>query len=298
MTSKFNSRVKGLFFCLAATLIIVSPAYGIENKKTSFALSHYIMAGVYEDLGDIDEAIQEYKKALKADYQSSEIHLSLATSYIKKNDIPKAIEELKLAADFDPEAEEPHAILALLYSLQKQSDLSEKEYEIALINASKLEPKNTEIYKSLGEVYIRQKKLKEAENTYKLILGLSPDDSEAHFYLALIYDESKNREAAVKELQKSIELKPDYHEALNYLGYIYAEEGRNLDQAETMIKKALEFEPDNGAYIDSLGWVYFKKGKLKEAIKELERAAGLLSDPIINEHLQKAKEKLNAVQRR
>ncbi len=298
MTSKLNILTKGLFFCLAASLIIANPAPATENKKTSFALSHYIMAGVYKDLGDIDEAIQEYKEALKADYQSSEIHLSLAVSYIKKNDIPKAIEELKLAADFDPETVEPHAILALLYSLQKQPDLAENEYETALKNASKLEPQNTEIYKSLGEVYIRQKKFKEAENAYKLVLGLSANDSEAHFYLAHIYDESKNRDAAIRELKKSIELKPDYHEALNYLGYIYAEEGKNLDQAEVMVKKALELEPDNGAYIDSLGWVYFKKGRVREAIKELERASTLLDDPVIREHLQKAKEKLDAIQRR
>ncbi len=250
------------------------------------------MAGVYEGLGDIDKAIQEYKKALKADYQSSEIHLSLASTYIKKNDIPKAIEELNLAVNFNPEAVEPHAILALLYSVKNEPGPAQKEYELALKNASKLDPKNIEIYKSLGEVYIQQKKFKEAENTYKLILGLVPADSESHFYLANIYDEGKNRDAAIKELKKAIELKPDYHEALNYLGYIYAEEGKNLDEALGMIRKALEFQPDNGAYVDSLGWVYFKKGKLKEAIKELERASALLEDPVIHDHLGDAYFKL------
>ncbi|KKU44508.1 MAG: Pyridine nucleotide-disulfide oxidoreductase, partial [Microgenomates group bacterium GW2011_GWA2_46_7] len=68
------------------------------------------------------------------------------------------------------------------------------------------------------------------------------------------------------------ELGPDNPEALNYLGYIYAEENRNLDEAEQLVKKALDIDPDNGAYLDSLGWVYYKKGvftlrTLKDAIE-------------------------------
>jgi Flp pilus assembly protein TadD len=72
---------------------------------------------------------------------------------------------------------------------------------------------------------------------------------------------------------------------LNYLGYLYVEENRNLETAETMIRKALELDSDNGAYIDSLGWLYFKRGKIKEALKELEKASALLADPVIYEHL-------------
>ena len=72
---------------------------------------------------------------------------------------------------------------------------------------------------------------------------------------------------------------------LSSLGYIYAEQGVNLDEAIELIGKALSIEPENGAYIDSLGWAYFKKGQIQEALKELERAVGLLEDPVIYDHL-------------
>jgi len=251
------------------------------------------MAVINEDLGNIDTAIQEYKKALTSDYQSSIIHLRLASSYIKNNNLSSAIEELQLAVKLDPEAVEPHAILGFLYSSQGKSILATSEYEAALKNASKLQPQNIEIYKNLGAVYLRQKKFKEAENIYRLIIDLSPADSEAHFYLANIYDELKNREAAKVELKKALALNPDYDEALNYLGYVYAEEGKNLGQAEIMVKKALEISPDNGAYVDSLGWIYFKQNKLKESVKELIRAVSLVEDPVIYDHLGDAYFKLN-----
>ncbi|MCX5703171.1 MAG: tetratricopeptide repeat protein, partial [Candidatus Omnitrophica bacterium] len=293
-TFAMTSRCSGLFFCLVAFLLISTRALALD-KKASFALSHYIMAVVYDDLGDIDKAIQEYKKALKVDSNSAVIHLNLAESLIKKNDIPGAIQELNLVARINPEAIEPHAILAILYSSQNKPDLATGEYETALKGASKLNPKNIDIYKSLGLIYLQQKRFKEAIETYQLISNLSPLDAQAYFYLGSIHNELKNNDLAEKELQRALELKSDYHEALNFLGYLYVEENKNLPQAELMIKKALELEPDNGAYTDSLGWLYFKQGKFQEAIKELEKACSLLQDPVVYEHLGEVYLKINDI---
>jgi Tfp pilus assembly protein PilF len=284
MSFRIKKLSGSLFFSLSILLSFNTEGYALD-KKVSSALSHYIMAVMYDDLGDIDKAIGEYKNTLKVDSEAPVVHLNLASSYIKKNDIAKAVEELNLAAKYDPEAIEPHAILALLYSSQNKPDLVAGEYEIALKNASKLQPKNINIYKSLGIVYLQQKKFQEARNTFKLIIDLSPSDAEAHFYLGSIYNELKDNISAEKEMLRAIELKPDYHEALNFLGYLYVEENKNLEQAQAMIRKALEIEPSNGAYVDSLGWLYFRKGKIEEAVKELEKASSLLEDPVIYDHL-------------
>jgi Tfp pilus assembly protein PilF len=243
------------------------------------------MALYCDDLGDIDGAIQEYRKALETDDQSSLLHLNLASAFIKKNDIPSAINELRQSVNLAPDAVEPHAILALIYTTQNNADLATQEYALALKNASKLEPENVEIYKSLGALYLQQRKLKEAEGIFKLIVGLSPLDAEAHFYLGSIYYDLKDYSASEKEFKAAIKLKPDYHEALNFLGYFYLEQDRYIDKAGGLIRKALSFDPENGAYIDSLGWFYFKKGKLKDAQEELEKASALLEDPVIFDHL-------------
>ena len=291
MSSKLRTC---LCFCLLASVFINTKALALD-KKTPSALSHYITGVMYEDLGDIDTAIEEFKKALKEDQETSAIHFHLAESFIKKNDTPKAIEELKLAISLGPEAIEPHAILALLYFSQDKIDLATNEYEIALKGAAKLNPKNIDIYRSLGQIYLQQKKFKEAENTYRLIIDLSGRDAQAHFYLGSIYNELKNNALAEKEVKRALKLKPDYPEALNFLGYLYVEENKNLEQAGAMIKKALKIEPNNGAYIDSLGWLYFKKNKFKEAVKELEKASALLEDPVIYDHLGDAYFKISDV---
>ncbi len=273
--------------CLCLSLALTVPtAQALDvNKEDSKSLSHYITAVYCEDLGDIDKAIQEYRKALEADNQSSLLHLNLASAFIKKNDIPSAILELRQSIDLAPDAVEPHAILALVYTTQNKAELATQEYALALKNAAKLEPENIEIYKSLGAIYLQQHKLREAEGIFKLVVGLAPLDAEAHFYLGSIYYDLKDYTATEKEFKTAIKLKPDYHEALNFLGYFYLEQDKNIDRAGAMIKQALSFEPENGAYVDSLGWFYFKKGKFKEALVHLEKAASFLNDPVIYEHL-------------
>lgn len=294
MAPKVIKGGQGIIICASLALLVCgSRAASAYDKKLSLSLSHFIVASMYAQRGDIASSVAEYENALRLDFKNPFLHLNLALSYLKGNQIPKAIGELNYAIQFDPEAVEPHALLALIYFSQSKTQEGTAEYETALKNASKLEPTNIDIYKSLGAVYVRQKKFQDAKKIFDLILDLAPADSEAHFLLATIYDAQLQRQGAIDELRKAIELKPDYHEALNYLGYVYVEENKYLDKAEAMIRKALTLEPNNGAYLDSLGWLYYKQGKTKEALKELQQASDLLDDPVIFDHLGEVYLKLN-----
>ncbi len=286
-----DNFLRGVVLCLIALLAWHGLCLA-GSQRQSRALSRYIMAVMYEDLGQIDQAIQQYKSALSFDSKNNIIRLNLAVAYLKKGLSEQAVKELNTAAKIEPEAVEPHAVLAVLFSLQNKPDQANREYEISLKNAAKFNPKNIDIYKNLGQLYLGEKKFDAAIEAYQVVLGLAPLDSSAHFYLANIYEQKGQKAKTEAELKKALELKPDYHEALNYLGFFYAEENKNLDQAEAMVKKALEFEPENGAYLDSLGWVYFKKGRDQEALKILQRAATLIDDPDVFEHLKEVKEKL------
>lgn len=255
------------------------------ERKSSLVLTHYIMALLYDDAGELNLAVKEYEEALKLDNENPLVHLNFAVTLIKKNEVKRAREELNYASKLDPEATEPHAVLALLNLTEGKFDLAAEEYEITLKNASNLNPKNIDIYKSLGALYLRQNNIKKAEDIYRLISELAPEDPEVHFYLGAVYSELKNNVLLEKELRKAISLKPDYAEALNFLGYVYVENNNNLKEAENLIRRALKVEPDNGAYLDSLGWFYYKRGKTKEAKEALERAASLVLDPVIFDHL-------------
>ena len=281
------------FLCLIILLNIAQTE--AKDSITARALSHYIQAGIYERLNQLDEATSEYKAALKVDNSSPQIHLRFAIALIKQNQLSQAADELELAIkyyetsnDFPNQQAsfiEAHTLLALVYSLQGKLDEATAEYEAALQGVLAIDPQNIGIHKSLAQVYLRENRLSEAEKTYRFILSLAPPDAEIHFFLGTIYEQQNRRDEAIDEFKTALQINPEYPDVLNSLGYLYAEESINLEEAEQMIKKALIYEPDNGAYIDSLCWVYFRQGRYQQAVEKLEQAVQFLSDPVIYEHL-------------
>lgn len=258
---------------------------GLLKEKDSKAYAHYMMGIFYERQGKFDEAIVEYKDALKLDKDITAIYMRLAISHVRKGELDKAIEELEEIKKLDPDDLDAGFMRALLYSLQNSSDKAIKEYEEVLKKAVNNEPKNIYILKGLAAVYYQQKEFEKAIQTYKLILEIDKNDYEALFLMGSILEDSGRRHEAIEKFKQTLLIKPDYADALNSLGYVYAEEGKNLERAKELIEKALSVDPDNGAYIDSLGWVYFKMNLIDKAIEELEKAASLLSDPVIYDHL-------------
>jgi tetratricopeptide (TPR) repeat protein len=123
------------------------------------------------------------------------------------------------------------------------------------------------------------------------------------YALSGIYSTGKKHAKAEEQLQ--LILKEDANDATanNDLGYTWADQGKNLPEAEKLIRKAIELDrkqrsnglkvsadtdQDNGGYVDSLGWVLFRRGQLKEAREEMERAVKLpegADDPTVWDHL-------------
>jgi len=121
-----------------------------------------------------------------------------------------------------------------------------------------------------------------------------PENDRLYFRLGVVYDKAGRKDDSIEAMKTAVRLDPQNASALNYLGYTYADQGKNLDEAERLVKEALKYKPDDGYITDSLGWVYYKKGNYLEAIKYLHRAVELASDdPTILEHLGDAYLKAN-----
>jgi len=128
------------------------------------------------------------------------------------------------------------------------------------------------------------------------------DVMEVRYLLSSVYSGKKKLDKSEEQLQLILKTDPANATANNDLGYLWADQGKNLQQAEEMIRLAIDLErrqrklirelaededQDNAAYVDSLGWVLFRQGKMTEARKELERAVKLPGgeDPLLWDHL-------------
>jgi predicted Zn-dependent protease len=113
----------------------------------------------------------------------------------------------------------------------------------------------------------------------------NPDATAGRFLLGAAQERAGRRADAVATFRGLLADQPDFHPALNYLGYMWIEQGEDLDRALGLIRHAVDLDPDNGAYVDSLGWGYYRLGRFEEAREQLERAARLIQDSTVYEHL-------------
>jgi Flp pilus assembly protein TadD len=142
-------------------------------------------------------------------------------------------------------------------------------------------------------IYQEKKDYPPAIELARKMVALEPKNDKFHFQLGALLDQNKNRPEGMEEMKRAIALNPKNAQALNYLGYSLAEQGADLDQAESLVKRALVIEPEDGFYVDSLGWVYYQKGQYQHAVEQLEHAVNLTGeDPTITEHLGDAYMKL------
>ncbi len=121
--------------------------------------------------------------------------------------------------------------------------------------------------------------------------------------LSSVYSIAHDQRRAEEQLQRILQDDPNDATANNDLGYLWADQNKNLGEAERLVRRALDLDReqrrggaaagvdadgDNAAYVDSLGWVLFRRGQWEAARRELERAAAMdggSDDPVVWDHL-------------
>jgi tetratricopeptide (TPR) repeat protein len=154
-----------------------------------------------------------------------------------------------------------------------------------LRDGTKKEPANYVYDLILGNILTKYGRNDEAIKVIEGLLKRFGDNEDvvkdARAMLSVIYVNQGDYKKGEAELELLLARFPDEPGPNNDLGYLYAEQGKNLEKAESMIRKALQgSEKEKREYLDSLGWVLFKRGKVKEAIEPLKKAAELMKAEI------------------
>ena len=173
-------------------------------------------------------------------------------------------------------------VIGIYRSLGKQ----EKSLEIINSHIANKRVDPEEFYSLGASIYSDQGKPDNAISLLQQGIDENPDSVGLIFLLAVYYEKSDKKEDCVATLRLVIEKDPRHSSALNYLGYLFAEQGKNLDEAEDLITKALQIKPRDGFYLDSLGWVYYKRKNYRKALEILLQAESVLpTEGVILEHL-------------
>ncbi len=124
---------------------------------------------------------------------------------------------------------------------------------------------------SLGDIYLRQRKLAEALQVYQRVLARNPDSALARLHVGDVREAEGKHAEALAEYRQALEAEPDSAK-LNYnIGRMLVLLGRD-HEAEPMFKTAIELDPGYVFAHIELGSVLLRRGLNAAALEQYQTA--------------------------
>ncbi|MDH3234330.1 MAG: tetratricopeptide repeat protein, partial [Alphaproteobacteria bacterium] len=172
------------------------------HLKSDFGPAIVLIAAVFEDRGQREEAVRLYQSVPKSSPLSWSARLAAAQALNRIDRSDEAVRILEAMARERPERFDVLVALGDLYRGKERFAQSVKAYDRAFARIPKIERRHWGLLYARGIALERSKQWKRAE----------------------------------KDFLKALEFVPDQPFVLNYLGYSWVEQGKNLDRARKMIE--------------------------------------------------------------
>ncbi|PRC94063.1 tetratricopeptide repeat-containing sulfotransferase family protein [Solimicrobium silvestre] len=114
----------------------------------------------------------------------------------------------------------------------------------ALTKATLFLPTDADVHYNLGNSFLEQSKLSQAESSYRQALVIQPGYMAAHYNLGKVYQASENFDAAQASYRIALSLQPDFVEALSSLGVVLHSLGK-IEEGEIYLRRAAEINPND-----------------------------------------------------
>ncbi len=166
----------------------------------------------YKD-GDYDEAIARYELFLEKNPKAYQVQVNIADAYKEKGDYEKAKE---------------------LYD--KIIDLSANDATLGREVSGKA-------YAGIGDIFLKQNKLAEAQEYFRRSIERSPKDEVLAYNVGEIYFSNQNLPEAKKYFELAMQIRPEWPDPYLKMGYVFLNTGDNEGAIE-MFEKFLTLETE------------------------------------------------------
>jgi tetratricopeptide (TPR) repeat protein len=158
--------------------------------------AHLGLGAALQGKGDVDGAIAEYRTLLKRHPNDPDTHTYLGIALQRKGDVAAAIGEYRMALQFRPDDAVIHFNLATAHSMNGQVEDALGEYHTAI----KLNPDLVEAYFDLGSLLKENHQTREAADAFREYVRRAPNTSanqprieQAQTFLNKAFEERRDR---------------------------------------------------------------------------------------------------------
>lgn len=241
-------------------LVAMRPEFVEARTNFGVALAH---------VGRYDDAIAQYREALKYDRKNPLVRLNLALAWYKQSDFVRAADELTELRKDHPEGQQSLYLLA-------DCDLrlgKNREAATLLQPAYEVNSEDRAIDYALGTALIRDGQVEKGEVIIDRILK-SGDSPEVKLLMGAAQLAGGDPKKAVPTIRKALDMNPDLPGGWSLYGQALQDGGED-DRARTAFRRALQSDPNDFDANFRLGAVLRYDGSYEEAAPYLERALQL-----------------------
>ncbi|MCI0471731.1 MAG: tetratricopeptide repeat protein [Candidatus Aminicenantes bacterium] len=260
-----SSRAKNLVSTGEKSLADLSFA---SKDELAAAQGPFSKGMVYYNSGDFENAVMQFKEAVKENPRDAAAYFYLGMSY-REIQAFKAIEAFKTAVSIDSGHAEAFCHLGATYNRLGMF----KEAAQSLREALRINPDYTEALLQIGIAYISDKEYRASAKVLQRAAELDPN-TKAYYYLGIAYLASRMYDEALDAFQDSVNQDPDFPEAYIGLGYCYAA-FRNWKQGINTLKHADSLAPGQPEIHFLLGMMYLGDDDLESAEHEASELSGI-----------------------
>jgi len=198
--------------------------------------AHNNLAILYEKMGNFQEALNEYEKALKTDNDNDILHYNLANLYMKMNKKEDAKKYYLKAHELNPK----HDIYLYAIGSFETQEGRFKDAHKYLSQLLRLNPDHFEGNLLQGDISKRLGLFPDSEKYYKKAIALKPDDPRSYNNIAGLFKNLNKTKNAIKYYEKAFKVGKEYPLPLFNLGVIYYNDLKDYEKAKYYWEKFLD----------------------------------------------------------
>lgn len=248
---------------------VVVPVRGPLQAIDSTGYDNYVNGLLFEEQGDLPNAVESYRAAWKYCPESATISLAYVQALVHLRQFPQALQALDQVNS--PTADH----LALKAFCYRQTGDPERAKETYL-SMVRLDSTKNVGYMFLTAYYQQQKNLDSAVWALQHLSRTLPDNPEVLNELGKVYIEKGDRSAAKESYRRSLELLPATRnmDALMSMADLFQRD-QQPDSARVMFEGALQSDPENALLHKELSRLYLAQDSVTLALPHLRAVARL-----------------------
>jgi tetratricopeptide (TPR) repeat protein len=228
-------------------------------------ISYFILGDIEMNLGNYEEALISFNKALAIRPDSYETHYSLAQYYNQVEDAARMREHLERALEIEPDSTNSPGILSQL-SILLNNQFNDLNGACAMLEqAIKVEPNNDKLYYNLGFLLLQSgdnARYDQARENFEHALAINPKQIQAQRDLGyLFYMHFKNYDKALEHYTSALILEPNNPITHMNISNIYRLDPRSYKEALFHVQQAERLAPENYTIQLSFGHLLMKQLK-------------------------------------